>query len=155
MIIYLDTSAVVPLLIREPGSPLCRRVFAACDDAVTSRLTWVETAAALSQALRQGRMTLAQHRASLTLLSAVWAQCAVLEVDSPLAVVAADMAHDHGLRGYDAVHCASAAQVRDETLVAVAGDRHLLAAWTRLGLDPLDINAEAPGRTDTLRSTSA
>jgi predicted nucleic acid-binding protein len=57
LIIYLDTSAVVPLLIREPSSASCRLVWNACDDAFTSRLTLVETAAALAQAFRNGRMT--------------------------------------------------------------------------------------------------
>lgn len=143
MIIYLDTSAVVPLLIREPSSASCQHMWNACDDATTSRLTYVEAAAALAQALRDERMTATQHRASLTLLDAVWAQCDVLDLDQPLAVSAGLMAHDYGLRGYDAVHCASAARLQDDDLVAVSGDRKLLQAWSTLGLDTFDVNVEA------------
>lgn len=143
MIIYLDTSAVVPLLIREPSSALCQQIWNACDDAITSRLTYVETSAALAQALRDERMTATQHRASLALLEAVWAQCDVLDLDQPLAVTAGSMAHDYGLRGYDAVHCASAAQFQDDDLVAASGDRKLLQAWATLGLDTFDVNAGA------------
>lgn len=142
MIIYLDTSAVVPLLIREPGSATCQLVWNASDDAVTSRLTYVETAAALAQALRHGRMTDAQHRASLRRLDDVWTQCDVLDPDQDLAVAAGLMAHAHGLRGYDAVHCASAVQLHDPDLVAVSGDPKLLRAWTTLGLATVDIHAE-------------
>jgi predicted nucleic acid-binding protein len=141
LIIYLDTSAVVPLLIREPSSVSCHQVWNASDDATTSRLTYVETAAALAQALRSERMTAAQHRTSLTQLDAFWAQCEVVDLDQSLAVMAASMAHDYGLRGYDAVHCASAVHLRDADLVAVSGDRRLLEAWATLGLDTFDVNA--------------
>lgn len=141
MIIYLDTSAVVPMLIEEPSTSSCRQVWEAADDAVTSRLTYVETAAALAQATRLGRLTPAQHRASLDLLKALWAQCEVLDLDQALAVTAANLAHDHGLRGYDAVHCAAGVRLRDDDLVAVSGDHTLLTAWSVLGVATLDVNA--------------
>lgn len=140
MIIYLDTSAVVPLLIREPSSPWCQQVWQASDDAATSRLTYVEGAAALAQALRNGRMDADQHGASLAVLDAVWAQCDVIDLDQHLVVEAATMARQFGLRGYDAVHCASANRIRDDTLVAVSGDRRLLRAWSALGLATIDVN---------------
>lgn len=54
---------------------------------------------------------------------------------------AAQVANRFGLRGYDAVHCASAVLVNDETLVAAAGDRQLLAAWHVLGVNTFDTNA--------------
>lgn len=142
MIIYLDTSAVVPLLISEPSSASCHQIWHASDDATTSRLTYVETAAALAQALQNERMTPGQHQASLTLLDALWAQCDVVDLDHSVAVTAASLAHEYGLRGYDAVHCASAVQLRDDDLVAVAGDRRLLDAWAALGLDTFDVNTE-------------
>jgi uncharacterized protein len=129
---------------REPSSVWCRLVWDASDDAVTSRLAYVETAAALAQALRNGRMTASQHVASSELLEAVWAQCEVLELDQPLAVAAGSMAHAYGLRGYDAVHCASADRLHDDDLVAVSGDRKLLTAWGSLGLAVFDVNGPEP-----------
>lgn len=50
MIGYLDASAFVPLLIAEPGSAACRRFWNDADSVVSSRLLYVETAAALAQA---------------------------------------------------------------------------------------------------------
>ena len=141
MIIYLDTSAVVPLLVREPSSASCLRVWNASDDAVTCRLTYVETAAALAQALRNKRMTAGDHRAALARLEGVWRQCDVIDIDQPVAVSAAALAHQHGLRGYDAVHCAAALRLEDEELVAVSGDHALLQAWTALGVATYDTNA--------------
>ena len=49
-----------------------------------------------------------------------------------------DVGRQFDLRGYDAVHCASAELINDDELVAVTGDRHLLTAWRGLGLTTYD-----------------
>jgi len=53
---YLDTSAFVPLLVAEPGSPACRRFWDDADAVVSCRLLYVETATALAQAPRMARL---------------------------------------------------------------------------------------------------
>jgi hypothetical protein len=138
---YLDTSAFVPLLIAEPTSAACRRFWDDADDVVSSRLLHVETAAALAQARRLGRLTDHEHRTSLQLLDQLWSAVEVAEVDEPLVTRAATLAHQLALRGYDAVHCASAEQVDDEDVVAAANDQRLLNAWTELGIATFDISA--------------
>jgi uncharacterized protein len=135
---YLDTSALVPLLIAEPSSASCRRFFDDADRMVSSRLSYVETAAALAQACRIDRITAATHQAALRSLEDVWSQFEIVEADEPLIHDAAELAHRHDLRGYDAVHCASARQLDDEDLVAAAGDRQLLQAWSALGIATYD-----------------
>jgi predicted nucleic acid-binding protein len=137
---YLDTSAFVPLLIAEPGSAACQRFWDDADAVVTSRLTYVETAAALAQAKRLKRINDRVHRASLRALDAKWAEMAIVEVDDQLVRDAAALSSRHDLRGYDAVHCASAHQLIAADLVAAAGDRPLLRAWLALGVDTYDIN---------------
>ena len=42
MIAYFDTSAVVPLLVEEPGSEVCLRVFLQADSVATIRMTSAE-----------------------------------------------------------------------------------------------------------------
>lgn len=140
MIGYLDTSAFVPLLIAEPGSASCRRFFDDADTVVSSRLTYVETAAALGQARRLDRITTRIHQESLRSLDELWAQLDVVEADEHLIRDAAQLAHQHDLRGYDAVHCASARQLDDDDLVAATGDRRLLRAWLALGIATYDTN---------------
>lgn len=44
------------------------------------------------------------------------------------------------MRGYDAVHCASAEQLADADLVVVAGDQKLLDACRSLGMAIADVN---------------
>lgn len=141
MIGYLDTSAFVPLLIAEPTSAACRRFWDDADEVVSSRLLYVETAAALAQARRLDRLTDQEHRTSLQLLDQLWSAVEVAEVDEPLVARAATLAHQLALRGYDAVHCASAEQIDDEEVVAAAGDQRLLDAWAELGVATFNTNA--------------
>jgi hypothetical protein len=119
---------------------LCRRFWDDADVIVTSRLLYVEAAAALAQARRMGRLTAQQHREAGAILDALWAQIDVVEIDEPLVQRAATLASDLGLRGYDAVHCAAAEQLNDDNVVAASGDRQLLDAWSALGVDTFDTN---------------
>lgn len=134
MIAYFDTSAFVPLLVAEPGSVASREVWDAADAVVTSRLLYVEAHAALARAVRAGRITDRQHRALVRTLVDRWRDFEVLEVDAALAVRAAELAERFALRGYDAVHCASAAELEDADLVVASGDKELLDACAALGL---------------------
>jgi predicted nucleic acid-binding protein len=138
---YLDTSAVVPLLVAEPGSQACRRFWDDADAVVSCRLLYVEAAAALAQAQRMSRLDGRRYVQARQLLDRLWAEIEVIELDEVLAVAAADAAHALGLRGDDAVHCAAAEQLADEDLVAASGGRRLLAAWSERGLSTYDTNS--------------
>lgn len=141
MICYFDTSAVVPLLVAEPGSAFCRRLWEEADDVVTTRLLYAEAAAALAQALRLERLTRAGYQSALHTLDGLWAEFDVVEVDDELVHRAARLAHTCALRGYDAVHCAAAEQLDDDDLVVASGDRKVLEACTSLGLATADTNS--------------
>lgn len=141
MIVYLDTLALVPLLVAEPTTEVCRDLWDSADSVVTSQIAYVEAAAALAMAQRLERITARQNTAALRLLDRLWAEVDVVPVDDALAHRAARLARDQGLRGYDAVHCASAEQLNDPDLVFVSGDRKLLAAATRLDLSIADVSS--------------
>jgi uncharacterized protein len=138
---YLDTSAIVPLLVAEPGSPACRRFWDDADAVVSCRLAYVETAAALAQAQRTARLDPTQHKQARSLLDDLWAEIEVIEIDEQLAAAAAEAAHASSLRGYDAVHCVAAEQLLDGDLVAASGDQQLLRAWRDRGLSTYDTSA--------------
>ncbi|WP_028938317.1 type II toxin-antitoxin system VapC family toxin [Pseudonocardia spinosispora] len=140
MIGYADTSAVVPLLVAEPSSGMCRRFWDDTDVVVSSRLLYVEAAAALAQAQRMRRLTADQHDQALAILDTLWAQFDIVEIDELLVRRAARLAHDLGLRGYDAIHCAAAEQLNDDNVVAASGDQCLLNAWSTLNIDTFDTN---------------
>lgn len=134
MIAYFDTSAVVPLLIAEPGSDQAAQLWNGADRVVSTRFVYPEARAALAQANRLGRLTGRQLRAAVRELDTRCDELDVVEIDEQLAHEAGDLAETHDLRGYDAVHLAAANRVADPDLVLVAGDRQILSAAAAAGL---------------------
>ena len=134
MIVYFDTSAFVPLLIIEPGSPLARELWDSADEIVTTQLLYVEAAAALARARRMGRITDVSHRVAVDSLDDLWRDFRVIEIDETVARRAAGLADRHALRGYDAVHCASAERIDAPDLVVASGGKDVLTACTGLAL---------------------
>lgn len=139
MIAYFDTSALVPLLIKEPGSGSVSRLWDSADRVVSVLIVYPETRAALAQARRLGRVTAQQLRSVVDDLERRCEQMDMFDVDDALARRAGDLAEQHSLRGYDAVHLAAAHRVNDAELVVVAGDRSLLAAAIADGLTTASI----------------
>jgi uncharacterized protein len=134
VIVYVDTSAFVPLLIDEPSSAVCRELWDAADAVATSRLLFVEAAAAMAQATRLHRLRESHRRSAVRLLEQLWREFDVVEVDAIVMRRAAEVAHLCQLRGYDAMHCASAEQLDDADLVVASGDQHVVGACQQLGL---------------------
>lgn len=138
MILYVDTSALVPLLIEETTSDDCGKLWDVADRVIATRLAYVEAAAALAMGERMGRISGPEHAAGRDSLVALWPIVAVVELDAPLMDSAAMMADTHDLRGYDAVHCAAATAVAGPDVVAAAGDARLLEAWRQEGVAAID-----------------
>ena len=134
MISYFDTSALVPLIVAEPGSSAARELWDGASRVASVRLVYPEARAALAQAHRGRRLTARQLRRAVTSLDALCAQLDVVDVDDDLARRAGELAEAHGLRGYDAVHLASALAVADRDLVFVSWDAVLSAAAARARL---------------------
>jgi predicted nucleic acid-binding protein len=143
VIVYLDTSAFVPLFIDEPASARCRRLWDEADDVVVTRLVYVESMAALAQAGRLGRLTEDELTEAAGRLAGVWRQCSVLELDSTLMERAGELAGIYGLRGYDSVHCAAGEAFAGQDAAAASGDKKLLSAWYELGLPTMDVNGDS------------
>lgn len=141
MILYVDTSALVPLLIDEPTTIACGELWDSADRVTVTRLGYIEAVAALAQAERLGRISATEVRQGQSVLDDLWAVVDVIELDEALSLEAARLAIAHGLRGYDATHCAAAVAASDTELVAVSGDTKLLAAWRTEGLATHDLNA--------------
>lgn len=141
MIAYFDTSAVVPLIINEPSTDLCTRVWNESSRIVCARLLHPEARAALAKAERMGRVDRSQLDAAVTELDSIIGEIDHIEVTAELARAAGDLAQAHGLRGYDAVHLAAAVTVADGELVLVTGDSDLVAAASAIGLAVSDTNA--------------
>ncbi len=140
MIVYVDTSALVPLIISEPTSTAAQRLWDAAGRVVATPLVYVEAHAALAQAQRLGRITLAQLRRGLTELAVLDQQLDRIEVTHALVTFAGTIAERHALRAYDAVHLAGALSLSDPSVVFATGDQRLAAVASTAGLATADLN---------------
>jgi len=121
-------------VIAEPDSAIADQLWDAADTVVASRLIYPEARAALAAARRAERLATRSLRRAVSDLDLFCAELTVIELDGSLASLAGDLAERHALRGYDAVHLASAVSVGDPELVVVSWDRALAASAATAGL---------------------
>lgn len=140
MIVYLDASALVKRYVAEAGSPEVEALINEAQAIGTAVISRAEVAAALARAARSGLVTSEAATKALQAFNADWEHLVRLQLGEPLAARAAALAWEHGLRGYDAVHLASAlawSESLGETLAVATYDRELwrgarasgLSAW--------------------------
>lgn len=135
MIAYLDTSALVKLVVDEVGTADAIEIWTAATVRLTNVIAYAECRAALAAAWRGGRLSGPQARTARSLLDERWAEVAVVTVDEELVRSAGDLADAFSLRGFDAVHLASArAAAEGGVLLLVTWDAELAAAALEAGL---------------------
>lgn len=131
---YLDASAIVKILLREADEDVARILWRTAGRRVTSVVAYVEAAAAIAAAARDGRLPAAVARERRTELDWRWEEVDPLGLDDELLRIAGELAEDAGLRALDAIHLASAGYIGAAGTLFVTWDRRLAAAATRLGL---------------------
>jgi uncharacterized protein len=109
------------VIFDEPGSELAVELWDRADIPVSSQLVYPEARAALAAATRARRIDEPTHVSAVATLEDLYAQLRIIAIDEPLARHAGDLATQHALRGYDAVHLACALHLE--------GDDILLATW--------------------------
>jgi uncharacterized protein len=94
----------------------------------SSQLIYPEARAAAAAAHRGGRIDARTLRAAVATINELCQELRVIGIDDALARAAGELAQRHRLRGYDAVHLASALAIDDPHLVMATWDRDLAAA---------------------------
>ena len=141
---YLDTSALVKRFVEEKGSERVAMLIVREGPAATATIAYPELLAALARKRREGALS---HRAYTRLRRAVdrdWDVYLRIDLRDEVLRRARDLVRRHPLRAYDAVHLASALQLRadlEEPVTFVAADTRLLEAARRERLDTLDPEA--------------
>jgi hypothetical protein len=143
LIVYFDTSAVLPIVIEEPSSQIASRLWGEADRVVSSRLVYPEGRAALAMAFRMNRIDELELHAVISEFEVLYTQLDIVEVTKELVRSAGAMAQQSGLRGYDAVHLASLQAVGDSELVLAAGDQNLVDAAQVLGIATANLTTQA------------
>jgi predicted nucleic acid-binding protein len=139
VITYVDTSTLLKLLIEEDGSEQAALIWDTAESLASAALVVVEGRAALAAAERSGRLTRPQLKRARADLVELIDEMSLVEITEDLIELAADLAEDEELRGYDAVHLAAALTV--ETEILTSADTALCDAAERRGLhvaNPLD-----------------
>lgn len=108
---FWDSSALVPLLIREPSSPSMRALLHNDANVVASFITAVEVSSAIWRRLHHGKLDAAEHAAAeeqFAALSNHW-----WEENEPRRIIdlALDLLRRHPLRAGDSIQLASAIDV--------------------------------------------
>jgi predicted nucleic acid-binding protein len=138
LIAYLDTSALVKRYVAERGSNETIALVGRADVVVTSIVSRAEIAAALARAARARVLTAAAARKAQRVFASEWPDLVRIAVSEAVVERAERLAWDHALRGYDAVHLATALSWResvDPTLAFATFDRRLWEVARRTGLE--------------------
>lgn len=97
-------------------------------------LVYPEGRAALAAARRGGRLEKKDHTRALADFEDVVSDLALIGVDEPLARRAGALAEEFELRGYDAVHLATALTLGENAVTLVTWDGDLADAAVEAGL---------------------
>jgi hypothetical protein len=138
-LVYFDASALVKLLVQEPGSDLAAELWDGCDAPVASRLAYPEVCAALAAAARNQALTGDEASTAAGSWEECWAATRPIELTAAVQRHAGELARTYALRGADAVHLASALAIGDADLVVAVWDqrRHAGARGSGLRVAPV------------------
>ncbi len=120
--VYLDSSAIVKLAVREPESDALRRH-------LRRRRPWVSSALARTEVLRS---LLGSGEDAVAAGRAVLARCDLVRANDRVLNLAGTMG-PADLRSLDAIHLATAERLRDEISELVVYDQRMADAARQLG----------------------
>jgi predicted nucleic acid-binding protein len=137
MIAYLDTSALVKKYIHETGTFQVQALWRDSEGIATSVVAFAETMCAFQRRSRESRENLPDIRKATRAFRSDWQGLLRIEVSNELNDRVSDLVERHPLRGFDAIHLASALvfmDTVDDDLVFVCADEKLTAAARQEGL---------------------
>jgi uncharacterized protein len=109
--LYLDTSSLVKLYIEEVGSGDVRDLVAQATVVATSIVAYPETRAAFARLRRSRDLTPAKFSEAKRAFEEQWPAFLKLGVTAPVSHEAGEFAERYALRGFDALHLASFAEI--------------------------------------------
>jgi predicted nucleic acid-binding protein len=137
VILYLDTSSLVKIYVPEIETASVQRFVDAAEVVASSSLAYVEARAAFARKRRERDLSARDYRDLVQDFDHDWERYLIVDISDALVKFAGRLAEKHALRGYDAVHLASAVTVRkegDRPVSFSCFDARLLRAARREGL---------------------
>ena len=144
MIAYLDASALVKRYVAEAGSAEVNGLISEAEALGTAVISRAEVSAALAKAVQVKSVSKNAGTSALQAFTADWDNLIRLQLTEVLVARAAVLAWEQGLRGYDAVHLATALfwhETLDEAVTVATYDREL---WKSAKTSGLSVWPSAP-----------
>lgn len=143
--IYFDTSALIKRFVEEKGSSRVQSMVESGEAVATAKIAYAEAFAGFTRKMREGNLDKRQYDLACRQFEADWAAYVRVDLKDDLLYLARDLIRRHGLRGFDAVHLASALTLKtaiDETVTFAAADRRLLRAAATEGLNAVNVEIQ-------------
>lgn len=119
MITYFDASSMVKWLFEETASELAADARENADFAVTSLLSYPEVLSAIRRAKQEGRCSESEMAFAIEEFIEIWNVIAWIPPSEKLILATQPLIFEHDLRGYDAVHLASALVLKREAATEI------------------------------------
>lgn len=114
MIVYFDSSSIVKWFFDEPHMDLARNIRDKSASAVTSLLSFPEVMSAIRRAMAERRCSKSDMELVRQEFLLVWPNLLWVQIRENLMREAGELVYRYSLKGYDAVHLASALTLKRE-----------------------------------------
>ncbi len=142
MILYLDTSALVKRYFREPSSDEVIALWKNATEIIISSVAYAEALASFYRKKRETDLREATARKVIQTFRQDWKSFIRIEVNDALNEYLDNTLQKHSLRGFDAIHLASAVLMREslrEDILFVCFDQVLARAAHSEGFDTFPV----------------
>ena len=128
---YLDTSALIKRFVSEKGSRLVLTIMRRKESIATAKIAYVEVFAGLTRKLREGHLSTSQYALACRQFENDWHAYIRVDLQDDILLMARHLIERHPLRGFDAVHLASALSLKNalgKDITFATADARLLRA---------------------------
>ena len=126
MILYLDTSALVKKYFEERNSSEVISAWKSALGIITSAVAYAELLAAVYRKASETRVRKSLFKNIVDTFQEDWSSFIIVEVDNRLNETIHKVIANHGLRGFDSIHLASAL-----TIGSVVADSYIFACYDK------------------------
>lgn len=119
MVVYLDTSSLVKLYVKETESDDVERLIKHSEAVATSIVAYAEARAAFARRYIEKSFRPNQYKRLVTSFNKEWSNYLIVSATQDLVYRAGDLAEKYNLRGFDSIHLSSAVLLRDESKLPV------------------------------------
>lgn len=106
-IVYLDTSSLVKLYVREAGSSEIVQLISESSAVVTSIVAYAEARAAFARQHRINNLSLKEFGEIKIIFEEDWSRYLVVGLNREILSISGELVEKYDLRGFDAIHLAS------------------------------------------------